>query len=69
MIYEKVVSLVPVPLVYLCVVYFDQLLGAARTQKLAEILVKGRFQPFLLIFKRFQCFNGFFSIEKSMKNV
>ena len=36
------------------VVYFDQLLGAARTQKLVETLLFTRFQLFLLIFNLFQ---------------
>ena len=37
------------------IVYFDQLLGAARTRKLVEILLFSRFQPFFLfISKLFQ---------------
>ena len=36
------------------VVYFDQLLGAARTQKLVKILFFRRFQPFLFISNLFQ---------------
>ena len=37
----------------LLVVYFDQIPGAARTQKLVETLLGGRFQTFFLIFKVF----------------
>ena len=37
-----------------CVVYFDQLLGAARTQKLVETFFSAVFQPFLFISKLFQ---------------
>ena len=38
------------------VVYFDQLSGAVRTQKLVELLFFSRFQPFLFIlnWKRFE---------------
>ena len=36
------------------VVYFDQLLGAVRTQKLVETFFSAVFQPFLLISKLFQ---------------
>ena len=35
----------------LCVVYFDQLLGAERTQKLVKLLFFSGFQPFLFILK------------------
>ena len=35
------------------VVYFDQLLGAARTQKLVETFCSAIFQPFLFISKLF----------------
>ena len=38
------------------VVYFDQLLGAARTLKLVEILYFSRFQPFLFISNIFSDF-------------
>ena len=33
-----------------CVVYFDQLLGAARTQKLVELLFFSHFQALVNIF-------------------
>ena len=33
--------------VSVCVVYFDQLSGAARTQKLVELVFFSRYQPFL----------------------
>ena len=39
------------------VVYFDQLLGAARTWKLVEQLFFSRFQNFLFIFYLFQWFH------------
>ena len=38
------------------VVYFDQLWGAARTQKLVKTSVSAVFQPFLFFFSRFQPF-------------
>ena len=40
------------------VVYFDQLLGAARTQKLVETLFSAVFNLFLLISNLFQWFHG-----------
>ena len=39
---------------FLYVVYFSQLLGAARTQKLVKLLFFSRFQPFLFISNLFQ---------------
>ena len=44
----------PQPYVTLDVVYFNQLLGAARTQMLVELLFFSRFQPFLFISNLFQ---------------
>ena len=40
------------------VVYFDQLLGAARTQKLVETFFSAVFQPFLFISKLFSYFTA-----------
>ena len=39
-------------------VYFEQLLGAARTQKLVELLFFSGFQAFLFILNFFQWFHG-----------
>ena len=36
------------------IVYFDQFLGAGRTQKLVETFFSAVFQPFLFISKLFQ---------------
>ena len=44
----------PKPLLKPDVVYFDQLLGAAHTQKLVETFFLAVFQPFLFISKLFQ---------------
>ena len=41
---------------YTLVVYFDQLSGAARTQKLIKTFFSAVFQPFLFISKLFQCY-------------
>ena len=40
----------------LCDVYFHQLPGAARNQKLVEQIFYSRFQPFLFILNLFQWF-------------
>ena len=42
------------PKLGLGVVYFDQLLGAARTQRLVETFFSAIFQPFLFISELFQ---------------
>ena len=57
--------------VYLCVVYFDQLLGAARTQKLVKHFFSC-FQPFLFIsniFRQFRACNQQKTPEKEQNNV
>ena len=49
------------------VVYFDQHLGAARTQKLVETFFSAIFQPFLFILKLFQWFHGW-NQQKTSEN-
>ena len=59
----------------ICVVFFDQLLGAARTRKLVKLLFSSRVWPFLFIFHLFQFFVHFqmffflISGVKSLKKV
>ena len=48
----------------LCVVYFKQLSGAARTRKMVKKLFLSRFQPFFCYFKPFSVI----SCQKSRKN-
>ena len=50
-----------------CVVYFDQLLGAARTLKAGQNTFFSCFQPFFLLFKRFSMNFGLKS-RKMFKN-
>ena len=47
--------------------YFDQLLGAARTEELVALLFFSRFQPFLFISKLFQWFQAW-NVWKWTKN-
>ena len=44
--------------------YFDQLLGAARTQKLVKIFFSASFQPFLFISNLFQWFHSWKRTKK-----
>ena len=49
------------------VVYFDRLLGAARTQKLVETFFSAVFQPFLFILKLYQWFHSW-NQQKTSEN-
>ena len=51
----------------LFVVYFDQFLGAAYTQKLVKTLFSAAFQPFLFILKLFQRFHAWNQQKTSEK--
>ena len=51
--------------VSVCVVYFDQFSGAARTRKLVELVFFSRYQPFFVLLKPFSVISRL----KSTKNV